>query len=157
MEDETKKDENAKLKARLEEVMRIASDNLWHEDSGVVETDICVKLHNSYMNDILRAARGNEGKEAKMASKTYTSQEMRKKAKVMLGGLGNGVITMPSQASSRDVADMLLHAAEMRERCEEKLNSMRFDHYPPEIDDVIDFIQETLEYILRGDAGKEEK
>ena len=52
-------------------------------------------------------------------SKEYTVQEMRKKIKVMLGGLGGGVITMPSQKSSREVADMLRQAAEMRERAEE--------------------------------------
>ena len=94
-----------------------------------------------------------------MASKEYTAQEMRKKIKVMLGGLGNGVITMPSLESSREVADMLRQAAEMRERCEEVIADVngpnsRFDYgiATPDFD-----ANEIVDYILHGDAVKKEK
>ena len=94
-----------------------------------------------------------------MASKEYTAQEIRKKIKVMLGGLGNGVITMPSQESSREVADMLRQAAEMRERCEEVIADVngpnsRFDYgiATPDFD-----ANEIVDYILHGDAVKKEK
>ena len=94
-----------------------------------------------------------------MASKEYTAQEMRKKIKVMLGGLGNGVVTMPSQESSREVADMLRQAAEMRERCEEVIADVngpnsRFDYgiATPDFD-----ANEIVDYILHGDAVKKEK
>ena len=94
-----------------------------------------------------------------MASKEYTAQEMRKKIKVMLGGLGNGVVTMPSQESSREVADMLRQAAEMRERCEEVIADVngpnsRFDYgiATPGFD-----ANEIVDYILHGDAVKKEK
>lgn len=56
-------EENSQLKARLEAVVKIAESNMWCEDSGVVETDTCAKLHNSYMSDILRVARGEGGSE----------------------------------------------------------------------------------------------
>ena len=94
-----------------------------------------------------------------MASKEYTAQEMRKKIKVMLGGLGNGVVTMPSQESSREVADMLRQAAEMRGMCEEVIAhvngpSSRFDYgiATPDVD-----ANEIVDYILHGDAVKKEK
>ena len=94
-----------------------------------------------------------------IASKEYTAQEMRKKIKVLLGGLGNGVITMPSLESSREVADMLRQAAEMREMCEEVIADVngpnsRFDYgiATPVFD-----ANEIVDYILHGDAVKKEK
>lgn len=94
-----------------------------------------------------------------MASKEYTAQEMRKKIKLMLCGLGNGIVTMPSQESSREVADMLRQAAEMRERCEEVIADVngpnsKFDYgiATPDFD-----ANEIVDYILHGDAVKKEK
>ena len=94
-------------------------------------------------------------------SKEYTVQEMRKKIKVMLGGLGDGVITMPSQKSSREVADMLRQAAEMRERAEElKAQCLKIcgrktcDHKG---DKCVCCARDVIDFIVRGDAGKEEE
>ena len=92
-------------------------------------------------------------------SKEYTVQEMRKKIKVMLGGLGDGVITMPSQKSSREVADMLRQAAEMRERAEElKAQCLKIcgrktcDHKG---DKCVCCARDVIDFIVRGYAGKE--
>lgn len=94
-------------------------------------------------------------------SKEYTVQEMRKKIKVMLGALGDGVITMPSQKSSREVADMLRQAAEMRERAEElKAQCLKIcgretcDHNG---DKCVCCARDVIDFIVRGDAGKEEE
>lgn len=94
-------------------------------------------------------------------SKEYTVQEMRKKIKVMLGGLGDGVITMPSQKSSREVADMLRQAAKMRERAEElKAQCLKIcgretcDHNG---DKCVCCARDVIDFIVRGDAGKEEE
>ena len=95
-----------------------------------------------------------------MASMVYTAQEMRKKIKVLRGGLGGGVITMPSQESSREVADMLRQAAEMRERCEElKAQCLKIcgreacDHNG---DKCVCCARDVIDFIVRGDndAGK---
>lgn len=97
-----------------------------------------------------------------MASRVYTAQEMRKKIKVMLGGLGGGVITMPSQESSREVADMLSQAAEMLERCEElKAQCLKIcgretcDHNG---DKCVCCARDVIDFIVRGDndAGKQD-
>ena len=97
-----------------------------------------------------------------MASRVYTAQEMRKKIKVMLGGLGGGVITMPSQESSHEVADMLSQAAEMLERCEElKAQCLKIcgretcDHNG---DKCVCCARDVIDFIVRGDndAGKQD-
>ena len=94
-------------------------------------------------------------------SKEYTVQEMRKKIKVMLGGLGDGVITMPSQKSSREVADMLGQAAETRERAEElKAQCLKIcgretcDHNG---DKFLCCSGGVIDFIVRGDDGKEDE
>lgn len=93
-------------------------------------------------------------------SKIYTAQEMRKKINVMLGGLGYGVVTMPSQESSCEVADMLRQAAEMRERAEElKAQCLKIcgretcDHKG---DKCVCCARDVIDFIVRGDndAGK---
>lgn len=97
-----------------------------------------------------------------MTSRVYTAQEIRKKIKVMLGGLGGGIITMPSQESSHEVADMLRQAAEMIERCEElKAQCLKIcgretcDHNG---DKCVCCARGVIDFIVRGDndAGKQD-
>lgn len=88
--------------------------------------------------------------------KTYTAEEMRKKAKVMLGGLGNGVITMPSQASSRDVAAMLRYAADIKERGDEALTALDDMQNTTEHLDI-ETVKDIVRHILFGAQGSQSK
>ena len=84
--------------------------------------------------------------------KEYTALEMREmsEAKWHMG--------------EKTVCSMLRQAAEMRERCEEMLKQCRLEDAPcvPSDDGYCDSCDvpkhnELINYILRGDAGKEEK
>jgi len=96
--------------------------------------------------------------EVMVESKEYTAQELRKKIKVMLGGLGKGVITMPSEASSREVADTLRQSAEMCERAEKlKARFLKIcgretcDHNG---DKCVCCARDVIDFIIHGDAVK---
>ena len=86
------------------------------------------------------------------ASRMYTAQEMREMEAIVASG-DIGPMTRAR------VARMLKQAADMRERCEEVISDVngpnsRFDHgvATPDFD-----ANEIVDYILHGDAGKEEK
>ena len=85
-----------------------------------------------------------------MENKTYTAQEMREAADFFVRNaemVRQKVLSNAILANIHDLIPMLRHSAEVVERCEEA----RLDfHSCPDERDIIN-------YILRGDAGKEEK
>ena len=90
-----------------------------------------------------------------MAGKTYTAQEMYKVADCFICGGGHDLLDGNMETfnfSKKDISAMLRQAAKMRERCEAEITKLP---YPPNADDVYMF--KRLNYILRGDAGKEER
>lgn len=87
--------------------------------------------------------------------KTYTAQELREAADFFVRNaemVRQKVLSNAILANIHDLIPMLRQAAEMQERCEAEIAKLP---YPPNADDVYMF--KRLNYILRGDAGKEEK
>lgn len=85
-----------------------------------------------------------------MASKIYTANELREAADFFVRNaemVRRKVLSNAILANIHDLIPMLHQAAEIQERCEEA----RLDfHSCPDERDIIN-------YILRGDAGKEKK
>lgn len=90
-----------------------------------------------------------------MASKVYTAQDIREVAESMDGGCDADLVIADAyeygirvnREKTFDVLKMLRQAADMRERCERLMSHMIPHRHDKEI----------VMYILRGDAGKEEK
>ena len=78
-------------------------------------------------------------------TKVYTAPELREAILKIISFQGN-------RQTAIHIEDMLRQAAAMQERCEAEIAKLP---YPPNADDVYMF--KRLNYILRGDARKEEK
>lgn len=87
--------------------------------------------------------------------KRYTAQEMREAADFFVRNaemVRQKVLSNAILATIHEVMPMLRYAADVVERCEAEIAKLP---YPPNADDVYMF--KRLNYILRGDARKEEK
>lgn len=161
------------LKARLKAVVKecenlipwLIAEKKNHEcyPSGVR----CGTLYLTKIKTILRAARGEEAGKARcaMASKVYTAQEMREMADCINNIKQN---EMPSWKEGEIItggdlcrsAKMLLQSAEMLERCEKKRKELDEEWFFEGADNLtmpMEDCYEIIDYILRGDAVKEEK
>ena len=86
--------------------------------------------------------------------KRYTAQEMRDFADAIAADLNDCGHTSVTYRFDDllPIIQCLRHSAEVVERCEAEIAKLP---YPPNADDVYMF--KRLNYILRGDAGKEAK
>ena len=101
-----------------------------------------------------------------MASKIYTAQELREAADFFVRNaemVRQKVLSNAILANIHDSIPMLRHSADMVERCEKviaRCNEAKDMNSPTWSFDKQVFamnLYEIVNYILRGDAGKEEK